>query len=94
MGCACIGVEFGTYANQEAVTTPDGKTVGIDRCVLNDVSNLWDIGLSTIESCCGHGKAPGYIAVSPDQHQQMLDLGWLPDPRVNRAGIFQWPRLP
>ena len=63
VGCTCVGVEFGTHANQETVTTPSGKVVGIDRCILSDVRNLWDIGLSTIVSCCGQGKAPGYIAV-------------------------------
>lgn len=92
--CTCRNVGIGTYANQEPVTTPTGKLVGIDRCILNDVRQLWHEGVETIESCCGHGQTTGYIAVASAHHRAMLDRGWTPDPRVSSRGIFQWPQLP
>jgi hypothetical protein len=90
--CKCRGVGMGTYANQETVTTPAGKIVGIDRCLLNDVRKLWADGIETIESCCGHGQTAGYIAVPLAHHATMTAQGWTLDQRANCAGIFTWPR--
>jgi hypothetical protein len=90
--CKCRGIGMGTYANQETVTTPAGKIVGIDRCLLNDVRKLWADGIETIESCCGHGQTTGYIAVPEAGHAAMAERGWSPDLRANRTGIFTWPR--
>lgn len=87
--CTCHGVEMGSYAGQEAVETPWGEIAGIDRCILPDVTRLWALGIRTIESCCGHGRASGYIAVRPEHDDRMVALGFARDPRAQH--VFAWP---
>lgn len=101
MTCHCQGVEPGTYANQEPRLLPFAtprfpvagtKPVYIDRCVLPDVEALWSAGIETIESCCGHGRTEGYIAVPVEHEQAMLALGYARDERTKAPGCFLWPR--
>lgn len=37
---------------------------GIDACIAPIVRALNDAGVTTVASCCGHGKRPGNIALS------------------------------
>ena len=76
MSCACANVPMGSYANQARVVTPWGDAVGIDRCILAEIRVLWAADIRTIESCCGHGTAPGYIAVTPECEGAMEALGY------------------
>jgi len=39
------------------------KLVSIDRCIAPIVKALNDVGMTTVASCCGHGKQPGTIAL-------------------------------
>lgn len=82
----------GNYRNQETVTTPRGKIAGVDRCILSDVQDLWARGMDTIESCCGHGRTTGYIAVREQFVGDMLNLGYRRDPRTDAPGVFLWPK--
>ncbi len=44
--------------------TYSGRTeVEVDRCIALIVQQLNDIGIRTLNSCCGHGKGPGSIIV-------------------------------
>lgn len=90
--CTCVGVAMGSYANQETVITPWGRRVGIDRCILPDLRALWAAGVRTIESCCGHGLARGYIAVPPEHERAMIARGFTIDERTASKGCFLWPR--
>jgi hypothetical protein len=36
----------------------------IDRCIAPIVQALNDGGVTTVSSCCGHGKRPGVIALA------------------------------
>lgn len=78
--CSCVNVDMGSYGAQVSVLTPQGKMVGIDICVLPEVFSLWKRGIETVESCCGHGKAHGYIAVIPVHEVAMVALGYERDP--------------
>lgn len=40
------------------------KLVGIDACIAPIVKALNDAGITTVSSCCGHGKRPGNIALA------------------------------
>lgn len=40
------------------------KQVGIDACIAPLVKALNDAGITTVASCCGHGKRPGSIALA------------------------------
>jgi hypothetical protein len=79
--CSCVNVPIGSYENQEALVPPwGGRAVGIDRCILNEVRGLWARGIRTIESCCGHNKAQGYIAVDEASRGAIEALGYRPHP--------------
>lgn len=74
--CDCKDIEIGSYKNQTILFSPQGKLVGIDRCVSNKIKKLWDSGIITIESCCGHNKTEGYIAVENKSIEKMKELGF------------------
>lgn len=84
--CHCINIDFGTYANATAIKTPTGKIADIDNCILDEVRNLWAKGVITHESCCGHNKAAGYIAVASESIPRMLELGYIAQP--DQTDIF------
>lgn len=77
MTCSCVDIPMGSYANQDALTPPwGGRVVGIDRCVRAEVEGLWAAGIRTLESCCGHNKMPGYIAVILEDEPAMEARGY------------------
>jgi len=78
--CSCQNVKFGTYSASIPIRTPWGQLRDIDFCVCREVIGLWDLGIETIESCCGHNHKTGYIAVSPRYEAKMEQLGYLRDP--------------
>lgn len=80
--CKCINVAMGSFSNQSKVTAPDGKIIGIDNCIVDEVKGLWDMGIITIESCCGHNLAPSYIAVDEQSIWMMKALGYKQYPEV------------
>lgn len=67
--CRCKNIEMGSFDNQIRLITPEGKNVGIDRCIAEEIKELWKSGIRTIASCCGHNKSieekelPGVVAV-------------------------------
>ncbi|MBZ7124663.1 hypothetical protein [Klebsiella grimontii] len=72
----CANAEFGTYSGQIHIVAPNGKPAGIDACILSEVVGLWEAGITTIESCCGHNKASSYIAVAEEDAGRMRALGY------------------
>lgn len=58
---------------------PDCTNVSIliDRCMLTDVKQLWEMGIKTVCSCCGHGKQnAAFIVVAPEESERMKELGY------------------
>jgi hypothetical protein len=49
------------------------KKVGIDKCIAPFVQMLNDNGMSTIASCCGHGKQPGNIILADEREIFIVD---------------------
>ena len=78
----CHNVDFGTYQNAVAIKAPWGDLVTIDICMIPEIKWLWDKGIRTTNSCCGHDRTDGFIAVSEDCKKQMDELGYLQDPRA------------
>lgn len=90
--CSCPpSVEMGSYDRQITVNAPNGARVGIDVCIHPDIERLWSLGVMTIESCCGHGRTAGYIAVDKRSAAIMRALGFKTDPRTDNLNIFLWP---
>lgn len=67
-----------THVGATPLAKPEKKTVSIDRCLLYEVSLLWERGIKTTGCCCGHGKAPAYISVKEEFTDVMKRLGYKP----------------
>lgn len=78
----CHNVDFGTYKNAVGIQSPSGKLVTVDICMIPEIKWLWDQGIETIECCCGHGKADGYIATTESDRIKMDALGYAIDPNA------------
>jgi hypothetical protein len=83
--CNCINIEMGSYDNQEELLypfkterypEPFTKLIGVDRCISKEVVSLWESGIETVESCCGHNVAHGYISVPDSFINRMIVLGY------------------
>lgn len=81
--CKCINIEIQSYDNQTVLQYPkwfkSEKTVrsaGIDNCILKEIKQLWRLRIQTVESCCGHNKAQGYITVLEKYSNRMIELGY------------------
>lgn len=61
------------------------KTVGIDICLLDEIWELWRLGIVTTGNCCGHNKkgAPAYIGVVDEDIKRMKILGYEVQPNPN-----------
>lgn len=85
--CACVGVRMGSYANQIILRMPSWSsksTMGIDRCIADEIQALWRMGIITTGCCCGHNLQTGYIGVEPQYIQMMLQLGYAIAPNSAR----------
>ena len=85
----CADVPFQTYECCYHITLPwkckfpweddsekKVKTVSIDKCLLPEILELWEMGIKTTGCCCGHGKQGAFIGVDFDDIQKMKDLGY------------------
>lgn len=70
--------EIGTYKCCAYAFTDGDKDVYVDKCLLEEVKSLVDLGVITLGCCCGHGKVPGYIQVESDYQSisKMNELGY------------------
>ena len=80
--CSC-GVACGDLSEQVTLPhfMPSGQIVWCDSCLVPEIMSLWEQGVVTIASCCGHKTTIPVISVSQPQVQLMMDLGYvaLPD---------------
>lgn len=78
--CKCNNIEFGSYGNQIWVHAPAHmpKENGycLDRCVAEEVMQLWMKGITTTGCCCGHNKSEGFIGVIDSDIKRMKELGY------------------
>lgn len=77
----------GTFEGNVPVTLAHPKSNGqqvayVDPCIQTLVQALNDAGLQTLNSCCGHGIRPGWIALEDgrailvaDDHEMALKMG-------------------
>lgn len=88
--CNCIDVEIGSYENQIWVHAPGHmpKQNGycLDRCIAEEVMQLWMRGITTTGCCCGHNKQCGFIGVIDVDIVNMKNMGYLVSPNICRPG--------
>ena len=87
--CYCKDIDFGTYkAALPMWFDLIKRVVDIDVCLALEIKNLWWMGIHTIESCCGHNKVDGYIAVEDFCITAMIALGYQEHQGKEGLGIF------
>lgn len=87
--CDCVNVLPGTYGNQvEIKELPahmlaykrkqgGADSICIDRCVADEVQELWAKGITTTGCCCGHNiKDFSFIGVIDEDIARMKDMGY------------------
>lgn len=52
------------------------KCVAIDKCLLPEIIQLWEMGIKTTGCCCGHGKLEPFISVREECINEMKLLGY------------------
>lgn len=78
--CSCVGINPGDYTNQIWVHAPahmkNENGYCLDRCVAEEVMQLWILGIKTTGCCCGHGKDNSYIGVVDEDIEKMRIMGY------------------
>ncbi len=74
---------MGSYSNQTTLVYPDWfksehfiRVAGIDNCLVGEIKDLWNRGIQTTASCCGHNIVPAVISVIPEHIEKMEALGY------------------
>jgi hypothetical protein len=87
--CRCESVQIGSYGNQLWVHPPSHmpKDNGycLDRCIAEEVMQLWMKKITTTGCCCGHGKVAAFIGVIDSDIPKMKELGYKVAPNEGRA---------
>lgn len=81
----CKQIQFGSYDCY--VQTKYGFDV--DKCLIDEINKLNDFGIKTIGCCCGHDKKQGFIQVSPEYVNTMINLGYQQLP-IDEHGNGLW----
>jgi len=62
----------------------NGRIRDIDSCIFPIVKALNDGGITTVASCCGHGKRPGNIALA-DGRELIIAADYKQGRMIDRA---------
>jgi len=83
--CNCVNVKMGSYDNQVTLKMPNGKLMGIDECIAEEVQYLWSCDIRTTGCCCGHNIQEGYIGVIEKDIEFMKKLGY--NVKINKQDL-------
>lgn len=53
-------------------------SVCIDPCIVDHIKFLWENGIDTLGSCCGHGILDASVYVYEEDTSKMIELGYEP----------------
>lgn len=90
MACNCVRIRVGSnecFDQQTILDLPDHiinnlenpevKTVCIDPCIVDEIKELWELGIITYGCCCGHNYLNPFVNVDKRNIRQMLDMGYV-----------------
>lgn len=100
-GCYSVNGDFGTTPPVKlrmlSAVLPDGKReykdVSIDACLVPVIQHLWDNGVNTANSCCGHGIINPSIVLGDgvENYSHIHELIEEKDSR--RYQLMQWKKV-
>lgn len=62
----------------------------IDPCIYNEIDELWNNGIITLGSCCGHNKTESFVNVDDSCIDKMIGLGYkMNHPDKDRRDTFE-----
>ena len=69
----CVNIPYGSYICYEII--PE-LNICVDKCLVDEIKELNQLGIKTIGCCCGHGKSNGFIQVQKKYVSIMKELGY------------------
>lgn len=86
----CKDIRFGTYDCAYNIMLPwlvkdplspndrpKPYTAAVDKCLLPEIVQLWEMGIKTTGCCCGHGnQGLAFIGVMSEYIPRMKELGY------------------
>lgn len=95
--CDCKNVSFGTFGiegqNRTAVMTCFDEMQEIDNCILDELQELWKLGIVTYASCCGHNIVNGSIIIDDEiSAKKMRELNYLQYWEPELQGFWFYPK--
>jgi hypothetical protein len=66
------------FAGVDEKSIPIYRDIPVDACIAEIIEEIWDNGVQTLESCCGHGLGgeigEGYIMLKHNAPQREVDI--------------------
>lgn len=72
------------------VITPTGANC--DKCLVDEITKLNEMGIKTVGSCCGHGTHSPMINVLPQYEQTMDNIGYKRLPPNPHGSVGYYPK--
>lgn len=74
----CTDISFASYNCAYNIMPPwVDKYVAIDKCLMREILDLWEMGIKTTGCCCGHGRnGMQFIGVEEEYALQMHNMGY------------------
>ena len=66
--------------DMEVILTPPEQlgigrdSVCVDACISNVINHLWDSGIATLNSCCGHNKEMPSIVIQSGCNEEIAEI--------------------
>ncbi len=77
--------------------SPEGKReykdVAVEACIAPVIQHLWDKGVSTGGSCCGHGKRSPSIVLEQGAENYSQIREWIKEKDERQFELTQWKRV-
>lgn len=62
--------------------------VYVDSCIANEIQELNNKGIITLNSCCGHGKSMPKCLIAKESVEKCKELGYKPE-RYKDTNMYQ-----
>lgn len=74
---------------KDPILTGGRESVCVDSCISGVISHLWDVGLPTLNSCCGHNKSEPSVVI-PEGNDPQNYLSVIAEIDSRDWTVFMW----